>query len=52
MLSIDKDKVKIDDNEMLFLYNKYSYNFKTWCVDLNDSKTTKMYKLRYIFTLK
>ena len=40
-----------DDNQILFLFNRYKINYDTVCVGLNNSKTEKLYTLKYKFTL-
>ncbi len=40
-----------DNNQILFLYNRYNKIFDTVCVGLNISKTEKIYKLKYKFKL-
>ena len=42
---------QFDDNEILFLYNKYKVEYDTQCVGLNGVKTQKLYTLTYKFTL-
>lgn len=42
---------QFDDNEILFLYNKYKVEYDTTCIGLNAVKTQKLYTLTYKFTL-
>ena len=42
---------QFDDNEILFLYNRYKVEYDTVCVGLNAVKTQKLYTLTYKFTL-
>lgn len=42
---------KIDNNEILFLFNKYKVSYLSEPVKLNIGKTQKLYKLIYNFTL-
>lgn len=41
-----------DDNEILFLYNQYEKSYKSENVRLDFQGDKKLYKLKYIFTLK
>lgn len=40
-----------DDNQILFLFNRYSIKYDTVCIGLNNSKTEKLYTLKYKFNL-
>jgi len=40
-----------DDNQILFLFNRYHVDYDTVCVGLNNTKTEKVYTLKYKFTL-
>lgn len=40
-----------DDNQILFLYNRYKIIYDTNCIGLNLSKTDKIYTLKYKFSL-
>ena len=42
---------KLDENEILFLFNKYKVTFISNPIKLNLNKTKKLYTLKYIFTL-
>lgn len=42
----------INDDKLLFLFNRYKYNLLSEPVRLNPSNTGKLYKLVYKFTLK
>lgn len=40
-----------DDDQILFLYNRYHVDYNTECIGLNNMKTEKLYTLKYKFTL-
>lgn len=42
---------KLEENEILFLFNKYKVTFISDPIKLNLNKTKKLYTLKYIFTL-
>ena len=42
----------IDNDKILFLFNRYKYNLLSEPVKLNLLNTGKLYKLVYKFTLK
>ena len=67
MVALEDDKIVIDafknyinrngrssfnDDEILFLYNKYNVDYDSVCVGLNAVKTFKIYTLTYKFKLK
>lgn len=42
---------QFNEDEILFLYNRYKIDYNTECIGLNAAKTEKIYKLTYKFKL-
>lgn len=49
---LNKRRVSYNDDEILFLINKYNIEYDSCCVGLNTEKTDKIYSLTYKFNLK
>lgn len=46
------NNITLEENEILFLFNKYNVTFKSNFVKLDMTLTNKLYTLKYIFSLK
>lgn len=46
------NNITIDENEILFLFNRYNVTFKSDFVKLDITLSNKLYTLKYIFSLK
>lgn len=46
------ENYNLEDNEILFLFNRYKINYLSKSIKLNSFKTIKLYNLTYKFTLK
>lgn len=49
---LTNNKMNFDDDEILFLINKYDIEYDSICIGLNINKNEKIYNLTYKFKLK